>query len=304
MAVLNIAIVGAPVDLGAGRRGVDMGPSAMRYTGLQQRLADLGHHVRDTGNLSVPMLETHPAPVPGEPLRYLEPIAELCTALAGRVAACVREGYLPLVLGGDHSISIGSVAGAAQGRTLGLLWLDAHADFNTSETTPSGNIHGMPVAVLTGRGHRRLTEIGGHPSDAPTIDPRNVALVGVRSLDAREREALRDSGISVFTMHDIDRQGVASVMQQALEIISRNTQGFHASFDLDVLDPHEAPGVGTAVPGGISYREAHLAMELLAQTGGLRSLDLVEVNPILDEHNTTAKLAVELALSALGKRIL
>lgn len=301
MQTLDISIIGAPVDLGAGRRGVDMGPSAMRYTGLQQRLTALGHRVRDYGNLPVPLLEVHPPPAPSETLRYLEPIAELCSALAQQVAAFVAAGSLPLVLGGDHSLSIGSVAGAAQGRRLGLIWIDAHADFNTAETTPSGNIHGMPLAVLTGRGHPRLTGLSG---TRPAVRPEDVALIGIRDMDPLERKALRESGIRTFTMHDIDRQGVARVLEQAIEIAAAGTAGFHVSFDMDVIDPREAPGVGTPVPGGISYREAHLAMELLAQAGGLCSLDLVEVNTILDEHNTTAELAVDLALSALGKRIL
>jgi arginase len=301
MQALDISIIGVPIDLGAGRRGVDMGPSAMRYTGLQQRLVALGHRVRDYGNLPVPLLEVHPLPDPNETLRYLEPIVELCGELAQRVASYVAAGSLPLVLGGDHSLSIGSVAGAARGRRLGLVWIDAHADFNTAETTPSGNIHGMPLAVLTGRGHPRLTGPGGV---VPAVRPEDVALVGIRDLDPLEREALRASGIRAFTMHDIDRQGVARVLEQAIEVAAAGTAGFHVSFDMDVIDPREAPGVGTPVPGGISYREAHLAMELLAQTGHLCSLDMVEVNTILDEHNSTAELAATLALSALGKRIL
>ncbi len=301
MNLYDIAIIGAPVDLGAGRRGVDMGPSAMRYTGLQQRLEALGHRVRDTGNLPVPLLETHPPPAADEKLRYLEPIANLCSDLAARVAQGIADGHLPLVLGGDHSIAAGSVAGSARQRRLGLIWIDAHADFNTPETTPSGNIHGMPLAILTGRGHPRLLDIG---KSKPVIRDEHVALVGIRSLDPRERESLRACKIHTFTMHEIDQQGVARVMEQAIAIASSGTNGFHVSFDMDVIDPREAPGVGTPVPGGISYREAHLAMEMLAQTGGIRSLDLVEVNTILDERNVTAELAVELALSAFGQRIL
>lgn len=278
-----------------------MGPSAMRYTGLDRRLEALGHRVQDMGNIPVPMIEVYPAPEADEQLRYLEPIAELCTQLAEQVANCVRKGYLPLILGGDHSISIGSVTGSAHERRLGLIWIDAHADFNTPETSPSGNIHGMPLAVLTGRGDARLTAIG---TRIPLIHPEHVALVGVRDLDPLERMALRESGILTFTMYDIDRHGIASIMEQAIDVITTNTDGFHVSFDMDVIDPHEAPGVGTSVPGGISYREAHLAMEMLYQTGSIRSLDLVEVNPILDERNATAELAVKLALSALGKTIL
>jgi arginase len=297
----EIAIIGVPIDLGAGRRGVDMGPSAVRYTGLHVRLEALGYQVRDLGNLPAPMVETSEVPPPGAKLRYLEPIAALCEALAGTVAASVEQGRLPVVLGGDHSLSIGSVSGSARGRSLGLIWIDAHADFNTAETTPSGNIHGMSVAALTGRGHPLLT---GLAARTPAIRPEHVALVGVRDLDPREREALRASGIHVATMHEVDRRGMAAVVDEAARVVTRGTDGFHLSFDLDVLDPREAPGVGTPVSGGISRREAHLAMEILAQSGGIRSLDLVEVNPILDERNATAELAAELLLSALGKRIL
>lgn len=297
----EIALIGVPIDLGAGRRGVDMGPSAMRYTGLQQRLATLGHRVRDLGNLHAPMIETGAELGPDERLRYLAPIAELCALLADTVAACVARGELPLILGGDHSLSIGSAAGSARGRSLGLIWIDAHADFNTAETTPSGNIHGMSMAALSGRGHPLLTGLAGR---LPAFRPEQIALVAARDIDPLEREALRGSGVRTFTMHEIDRRGMAGVMEEAIAAISRGTDGYHVSFDLDVVDPREAPGVGTPVMGGISYREAHLAMEMLAQAGGLRSLDLVEVNPILDERNATAELAVEMALSALGKRIL
>ncbi len=297
----EIAIIGAPIDLGAGRRGVDMGPSAMRYTGLHGRLEALGYRVRDLGNLPAPMVETSAAPPVGAKLRYLEPIAALCEAIADAVAGCVEQGLLPLTLGGDHSLSIGSVSGSARGRTLGLVWIDAHADYNTAETTPSGNIHGMSVAALTGRGHPLLTGLAGR---SPAIRPEHVALVGVRDLDTLEREALRNSGVRVYTMHEVDRRGMANVVDEAAELAGRGTDGFHLSFDLDVVDPREAPGVGTPVSGGISRREAHLAMEILAQSGRIRSLDLVEVNPILDERNATAELAVELVLSALGKRIL
>lgn len=297
----EIAIIGVPIDLGAGRRGVDMGPSAVRYTGLHARLEALGYGVRDLGNLPAPMVETSEPPPSGARLRYLEPIAALCEALAGTVAASVEQSRLPVILGGDHSLSIGSASGSARGRTLGLIWIDAHADFNTAETTPSGNIHGMSVAALTGRGHPLLTGLAGH---IPAFRPEHVALVGVRDLDPHEREALRASGIYVATMHEVDRRGMAAVIDEAAQVAARGTDGFHLSFDLDVLDPREAPGVGTPVSGGISRREAHLAMEILAQSGGIRSLDLVEVNPILDERNATAELAAELLLSALGKRIL
>jgi arginase len=296
----EVALIGVPIDLGAGRRGVDMGPSAMRYTGLSRRLADLGYIVHDTGNLPAPMVETSDLPGPGEKLRYLEPIAELCTILADRVATAVAQGHLPLILGGDHSLSIGSVSGSARGRQLGLIWIDAHADYNTAATTPSGNIHGMSLAALTGNGHPLLTGLAG---GRPAVRPENCAIVGVRDIDPLERHALRRSGIHVYAMHEIDRRGLATVIDEAIGFISAGTTGFHVSFDMDVMDPGEAPGVGTPVFGGMTYREAHLAMEMLADSGGVRSVDLVEVNPILDSRNATAELAVELALSALGKRI-
>ncbi len=297
----TIALLGVPIDLGAGRRGVDMGPSAIRYAGLSRRLNEMGRQVIDYGNLETPMVETSPIPPADARLRYLDPIAEVCARLAGRVEELATQGMLPLILGGDHSLAIGSASGSARRRRLGLIWIDAHADFNDERTTPSGNIHGMPLAALTGRGHPLLTHLAGR---RPAYDPRNVALIAVRDLDPLEREALRESAITVFTMHDIDRRGMATVMEAALTVAMRDTGGFHLSFDLDALDPREAPGVGTPVSGGISAREAHLALELIAESGGLRSLDVVEVNPILDERNATASLAVELALSALGKRIL
>lgn len=296
----NIAIIGVPVDLGAGRRGVDMGPSAIRYAGLQERLEALGHHVRDLGNVAVPLAEQFEAPGDSEQLRYLEPIVAINQALAQQVGLAVAEGSFPLILGGDHSLSIGSIAGVARDRRVGVIWIDAHGDFNTPETTPSGNIHGMSVAALTGRGHPRLTQL---LQSAPVLRDADVAMVGIRDLDRKERAALRDSGIHVFTMHDIDRRGLASVMEEAIMRVSVGPAGFHVSLDLDALDPSEAPGVGTPVLGGISYREAHLAMEMVCQSGKLLGMDLVEVNPILDARNVTAELAVEFALSALGKRI-
>jgi len=296
----DIAIIGVPLDLGAGRRGVDMGPSAIRYAGLRERIAALGYRVRDLGNLAVPLAEQIEPPDADEPLRYLQPIAGIVRDLAQQVRQVISGNTLPIILGGDHSLSIGSVAGVAHNRRVGVIWLDAHGDYNTPETTPSGNIHGMGLAVLTGRGHPMLTGLIGR---TPVLRPGDAALVGVRNLDDGERELLRTSGIHVFTMHDIDRRGMAAVMEEAILHVSASTGGFHLSFDLDVLDPHEAPGVGTPVLGGITYREAHLAMELIAASGRLISLDLVEVNPILDTRNMTALLAVEFALSALGKTI-
>jgi len=303
----DIAIIGTPVDLGAGRRGVDMGPSAIRYAGLKEQLEALGHRVRDLGNIQVPLAEQILPPADGEKLRYLEPLIAVNLALAEQVASVVADGGFPLILGGDHSLAIGSIGGVARGRRIGVIWMDAHGDFNTPETTPSGNIHGMSVAALTGRGHPRLTTLlksdEWREGAVPVLRDADIAMVGIRDLDVRERETLRASGIQVFTMHDIDRRGLASVMEEAIMRVSVNTAGFHVSLDMDALDPSEAPGVGTPVLGGISYREAHLAMELVAQSGKLVGMDLVEVNPILDERNVTAALAVEFALSALGKRI-
>ncbi|GAB4111590.1 MAG: arginase [Roseiflexaceae bacterium] len=294
----DIAIIGVPVDLGAGRRGVDMGPSAIRYAGLAERLRDLGARVVDLGNIAVPLAELIPEPAPTEKLRYLEPLADICNHLTEKVARVVSEGYFPLILGGDHSLSIGSVRGSARNRRLGLIWVDAHGDFNTEQTTPSGNIHGMSLAVLTGRGHTSL--IGERAS----IAEDDAVLIGVRDLDVQERAMLRASGVTVFTMHDLDRRGLAAVMEEAIRIARRGTEGFHLSLDLDALDPAEAPGVGTPVTGGLSYREAHLAMEMIAESGALRSMDIVEVNPILDQRNRTAAHAVAFALSALGQRIM
>ena len=293
---MQIEIVGVPVDLGAGRRGVDMGPSAIRYAGLAERLRQLGHSVVDHGNIAVPLAEQITQPQPGERLRYLQPLIQINQELARAVAAIVAGGGFPLVLGGDHSLSIGSIRGTTRSRKLGLIWIDAHGDFNTDETTPSGNIHGMSLAAVTGRGHPAL-------ADAVIADT-SIAIVGVRDLDPAERVALRASGISIYTMLDVDRRGMAAIMDEATARVSNGTHGFHVSLDLDALDPHEAPGVGTPVSGGLTFREAHAALEIIAEHGGMRSLDLVEVNPILDNHNRTAEQAVQFALSAFGKRIL
>lgn len=301
MRMRDIAIIGVPVDLGAGRRGVDMGPSAIRYAGLKERLEELGHQVFDLGNIVVPLAEQFDPPESGETLRYLEAIVEVNLALAQQVAAAVAGGIFPLVLGGDHSVAIGSISGLARNRRIGVIWVDAHGDFNTRETTPSGNIHGMSVATLTGRGHPALTSL---LDPGPVLRDSDLALVGIRDLDLLERKALRASGIHIFTMHDVDRRGLTAVMEEAIACVTAETVGFHVSFDMDALDPSEAPGVGTPVLGGLFYREAHLAMELVAQSGRLIGMDLVEVNPILDSHNVTAELAVEFALSALGKQIL
>lgn len=298
---LQIALIGVPVDLGAGRRGVDMGPSAVRYASLRAKLEGLGHIVNDLGNIATPTIDELESPGPNEKLRFLQPIAEMSLMLAQKVSDAMESGAFPLIVGGDHSLSIGSVNGVAHraGR-IGLLWIDAHGDFNTADTTPSGNIHGMSVAALTGRGHASLIAL---LASVPAVREAHVVYVGVRDLDPLEVVAMREAGVHVFTMHDIDRQGMAEVMEDAIRLAGTGTNGIHVSFDMDSLDPNDAPGVGTPVPGGITYREAHLAMEMLYQSGRVISMDLVEVNPILDQHNKTAELAVELACSALGKRI-
>ncbi|HEV8193949.1 MAG TPA: arginase [Ktedonobacterales bacterium] len=296
---MEISVIGVPMDLGADRRGVDMGPSAIRYSDLGDKLRALGYDVSDLETLHVPDPEVRAI---GDPrLKYLEPIVRAADELAHLVQAHIRSGSLPINLGGDHSISLGSVSGSANARgPIGLIWFDAHGDFNTTETSPSGNIHGMILGALCGYGDARLVHVAG---GGPHLDPQRVAIVGARDLDPQEKEVLRAAGVHVLTMTDIDRRGMANVTQEAIEFATDGTNGLHISFDLDVVDPTEAPGVGTPVPGGITYREAHLAMELVAETKLMTSLDLVEVNPILDRENRTALLATELALSALGKTI-
>ncbi|WP_287417585.1 arginase [Oceanithermus sp.] len=291
-------IVGVPMDLGAGRRGVDMGPSAIRYARLHEAIRALDYDVLDLGDLEVPVVETlkKNGGAPGG-LHHLEPIRSTCEALA-RELSVLDDAALPVVLGGDHSISMGSVRGVQRGRT-GLIWIDAHADFNTPETSPSGNIHGMPLAALLGYGDDRLVGIGG----GVPLEPQDVVLVGVRSVDPGERELLQQAGVTVYTMKEIDRMGVPTVAANVIAQLER-VERVHVSFDADVLDPTVAPGVGTPVPGGLTYREAHLLMELLSDAGIVTSLDLVEVNPILDEKNRTAEIVVELAASLLGKKIL
>lgn len=298
---MHINLIGVPVDFGAGRRGVDMGPSAIRYAGLRTGLEALGHEVTDLGNLEVAITETAEA---GDPrLKYLEQVVDLNARLADAVEASMRKGQVPLVLGGDHSLALGSVTGATRVRRAGLIWLDTHGDFNTDETTPSGNIHGMPLAALCGYGSDQLITLGGRDERHPKIAPQNVAIVGLREVDEGERELLRLSGVAVYSMEMIDRWGIADVMNRALDVAMRGTDGLYLSLDLDVVDPRYAPGVGTPVTGGLTFREAHLAVELIAETERLVGMDLVEVNPILDERNRTGELAVQLALSALGKRV-
>lgn len=299
-----IHIIGVPLDLGGGRRGVDMGPSAFRIAGLSDRIAALGYSVVDKGDLTAPIPETKKPENPKK--RYAKEIGKVCQKLYDVVLKSLDEGALPVVLGGDHSLAAGSVAASAtwvkrtQGKPLGLIWVDAHGDMNTPETTGSGNVHGMPLAALLGHEPVELAAIGGSPS----VVPQHTVLVGIRNLDDREKEEIRAAGVHVFTMKDIDRDGIAKVAERALAVASEGTGGVHVSFDLDVCDPSIAPGVGTPVKGGFDYREAHMIMEMLADSGRLVALDLVEVNPTLDVRNTTAEFASELALSALGKNIL
>jgi arginase len=300
----NIAIIGAPLDLGAGRRGVDMGPSAVRVANLNGRLAELGFQVEDLGN--VPVVQRESQPECDATAKFLPQIAEICTHLAEMVDQALESGKFPLVLGGDHSIAVGTVAGVSKhfhgrGEKLGLVWIDAHTDMNTPGSSPSGNVHGMPLACCVGIGPVELTRIFGY---APKVNPGNVALVGIRSVDEKERDHVQASGVHVYTMRDIDERGMRSVIAEAIAVVSDGTAGFHVSLDMDAVDPREAPGVGTPVRGGITYREAHLAMEVLGDTGRIASIEVVEVNPVIDEANRTAILAVELVMSAMGKRIL
>ena len=299
----NIEIIGVPVDLGAGRRGVDMGPSAIRIADLEPRLEALGHKVTDLGDLDVTIPETQKV---GEgKLRYKSPILATCAELCQKVEQALDKGRTPLVLGGDHSIAIGSVAGssghfARKGERIGLIWFDAHGDANTPDTTPSGNIHGMSLAVALGVGDPDLVNLGGR---SPKVLARNTVLIGVRDIDTGEGEFLKKSGVNVYTMRDLDERGMRDVVDEAIGAAGDGTSGIHLSFDLDVVDPEDAPGTGTPVWGGITYREAHLAMEMLADRAEIIAVDLVEVNPVLDTQNMTGLLAAELAQSMLGKRI-
>jgi arginase len=285
------------MDLGQSRRGVDMEPSAIRYANLQARLERLGHNVLDEGNLAVPNPEEHV--VEGSE-RRLNAVVAVCNTLYQLASKCVDEGDFAIFLGGDHSISIGTVAAAAKSSSTGVIWIDAHADFNTPETSSSGNIHGMPMAALTGRGPESLVNIG---YQGAKLHPTQIVQIGIRDLDLIEREQLATSGINVFTMRHIDELGTAAIAHQALDCL-RHLDSIHISLDMDSLDPYEAPGVGTPVPGGLTYREAHLIMEILGDSHRVHSLDIVEINPILDNMNKTAELAVELAASLLGQRIL
>jgi arginase len=302
--VRPVHIIGVPLDLGGNRRGVDMGPSAFRIAGLGERLAALGMTVVDEGDLVAPIPEIKAA---GDPQKkYIREIARVCERLYKTSLSVLDKGGIPVVLGGDHSLAAGSVAATADhlrrdNGTLGLIWVDAHGDMNTPSTSGSGNVHGMPLASLIGPEPAELARIGGF---SPKVLPGNTVLIGIRNLDEREKEIVRDSGVRVFTMKDIDRAGIATVIEQALVNAGEGTAGVHVSFDLDVCDPSIAPGVGTPVKGGLDYREAHMVMEMISDSGLLRALDLVEANPILDDRNMTAVLGVELAASALGKKIL
>jgi arginase len=300
-----VHVIGVPLDLGGNRRGVDMGPSAVRIAGLGERITALGRSIVDKGDLPAPIAETQEAR--DEHKKYIREIAKVCTKLYQTALESLLEGALPIVLGGDHSLGAGSVAASAEWAKktrelpIGLLWIDAHGDMNTPATSSSGNVHGMPLAALLGHEPSELARIGG---TSPKVGPATTVLIGVRNLDEREKVAVRDAGIHVFTMKDIDRQGIASIAEQAVKLAGQGTAGIHVSFDMDVCDPSIAPGVGTPVKGGLDYREAHMLMEIVADSGMLKALDLVEVNPTLDVRNATAQLGTELALSALGMKIL
>ena len=300
----KVTFVGVPLDLGAGRRGVDMGPSAIRSAGIHQRVRELGYDVEDAGDIEVQIQETQD---PGDPrLKFLKEIRATCEALRDKVMGILQKGRMPVVLGGDHSIAMGTISGVSRfhrekGEKVGLVWFDAHGDMNTPETSPTGNIHGMPLAAALGLGEKSLAGLAGA---TPMVDGARAAVIGLRDVDPAERENLRDSGIGAFTMRDIDERGMRTVMEEAIKRATSGTEGIHVSFDLDGMDPDFAPGVGTPSPGGISFREAHLAMEMLADTERVISAELVEVNPILDQSNRTAHLGVGLLQSLLGKKIL
>jgi arginase len=299
-----VRLVGVPMDLGAGRRGVDMGPSAIRIAGVSAGLRALGFQVEDDGDVGVPAPETRN---PGQTsARYLEPIYHVCNRLRLRVRRSLEQGEIPLVMGGDHSIAIGTISGVAehyrnQGQRIGLIWVDAHADMNTPESSPTGNIHGMPLASVLGMGHPLLVEMGGFQ---PKVLPANVCLIGIRDIDQTERENVKRSGIHAYTMRDVDERGMRAILQESIGFATEGTAGFHVSFDLDGMDPRDVPGTGTPVKGGISWREANLLMEMVSDSGRMTSLEITELNPILDVKNQSGEVAVDVILSAFGKRIL
>lgn len=299
----SVRVIGAPIDYGANRRGVDMGPSAIRYAGLATELEAAGVQCSDAGDLPAPRAEERP-PDTKQPKRgkaaFLKEVEDISDRLSGAVASTIEGDAVPLVLGGDHSVAIGSVAGSALNADIGAIWFDAHGDLNTPSTSPSGNVHGMPLAAALG-----IDEFADTPwANAPGLSEENLVLVGLRSVDSAERKLIDDLDLTVFTMSEIDRRGIADVTEAAIDVATDGVDGIHVSLDLDWLDPNVAPGVGTPVRGGVDYREAHSTMEILADTDAIRSFDLVEVNPILDSHNETAELATELAASAFGKAIL
>ncbi|HTQ86673.1 MAG TPA: arginase [Candidatus Solibacter sp.] len=300
----KIRIIGVPMDLGASRRGVDMGPSALRVGGLAQQLKSMGHQVEDVGNVLVKQAEEQHY---GEKrAKYLAEIVETCKGLAHIVEKTLEDGLLPLVMGGDHSVALGTMGGVSsffrkKEKRVGLLWLDAHADMNTPDSSPSGNIHGMPLAAIAGYGPDELTQIAGFK---PMVNPHNISMVGIRDIDAKERRIIKESGVHVFTMRDLDERGMRQVMAEAIRFALDETDGISVSLDLDFVDPADAPGVGTPVRGGVTYRESHLALEMIADTKAVTSLEIVEVNPVIDQHNQTASLGIELMLSGLGKKIL
>lgn len=294
----NVTIIGVPIDLGAGQRGVDMGPSAIRHALLTERLQAMGKVVDDRGNIHVPISVNRD----NEFMKHREEVLQVCRELADEVFQIYIEDSFPLILGGDHSLAIGSIAGLAKDEPeLGVIWIDAHADFNSVESSPSGNIHGMPLAISCGIGDPEFVNIGGY---GPKLDPRRVVIVAARSLDNGEIMLLRKHGVKVYTMEDIELYGIQAVMQESMEYLANNCKSLHVSFDMDSIDPSEAPGTGTPVRGGLTYREAHFVMKYIASTNLMTSMDLVEVNPILDDQNRTAELAVELIESAFGKRIM
>lgn len=297
----KISIIGAPSDYGQLRRGVDMGPSAMRYAGVYERLDNIGYDVRDEGDILVKK-GTSLSTAKDTNLKNLNEVIEVCTNLCTKVKEVIKQGRAPLVLGGDHSIAIGTLAGlATKYKNLGVIWFDAHADINIPETSPSGNIHGMPLAVSIGHGDERLVQIGGF---APKIKPENIIIIGARSVDIGEREIIKKLGIKIYTMHEIDRLGMTKVMEESIDYLKlRQVDGVHLSLDLDGIDPLYTPGVGTPVAGGITYRESHLAMEMLEEVGFITSVEFVEVNPILDERNKTADVAVALMGSLFGEKL-
>lgn len=300
---MRVNILGMPMDLGSGRRGVDMGPSAIRIAGLAEKLKSLGHFVTDEGDILIKAPEQQK--VKDEKLKYLNEIVRGCTILSTRVERILSENSLPLILGGDHSIAIGTIAGISnfikrKNKTVGVIWFDAHGDMNTNQTTPSGNIHGMPLAASLGQGSKYLTSIGG---EFQKIHPKNVVMIGIRELDNGEKKLIKKLGVTIFTMEDIDKQGMGAIIKKSLRKL-KHVDHLHVSFDLDALDPSVAPGVGTPVKGGLDYRETHLFMESLFDSGRLSSLEVVEANPILDVKNQTAELAVDLILSSFGKKII